>query len=398
MLALVWAVYASFGITVGSIPPLVEPIVEDLGISYSGMGLILGSWQLVYIVTAFPMGMLVDRLGTRKALGLGVLIVWLSLVLRGVAGDFLTLFLAVALLGVGGPLISIGAPKVVSQWFDGKERSLAAGIYAAAPVAGGVLSLATASSAVLSLTGTWRGIALVYGAVVLLAMAAWWLFAKDAPQTATASGGVQEGRKASPLSGLASLLRIRNVQLLLVLAIATFFLNHGLEAWVPTLLKERGMTLAAAGFWTAFAAALGAVGAMVVSGIATHGRRVAVMAVLLAVASGTIAVMAFADGPVILAPLLVSSWVRQPMMPVLSLVLMETPGVGAARIGAAMGLFFAAAEIGGFGAPVLVGLLRDATGSLTWGVLSLAIVGGALLVAMPFVKETKAPESQTGTG
>jgi nitrate/nitrite transporter NarK len=398
MLALVWAVYASFGMTVGSIPPLVEPIVEDLGISYSGMGLILGSWQLVYIVTALPMGMLVDRLGTRKALGLGVLVVWLSLVLRGFAGDFVTLLLAVALLGVGGPLISIGAPKVVSQWFEGKERSLAAGIYAAAPVAGGVLSLATASSVVLSLTGTWRGIALVYGAIVLLAMAAWWLFAKDAPRVTKAAGGVQRGESGSALEGLKTLLRIRNVQLLLALAIATFFLNHGLEAWVPTLLKERGMTLAAAGFWTAFAAALGAVGALVVSGVATHGRRVVVMVVLLVVASSAIAAMAFADSPVILAPLLVSSWVRQPMMPVLSLVLMETPGVGAARIGAAMGLFFAAAEIGGFGAPVLVGLLRDATGSLTWGVLSLAIMGAALLIAMPFVKETKAREGGGGIG
>ena len=46
MLGLVWGVYASFGIGVGSILPLVDPIVEDLGISYSSMGFVLGVWQL----------------------------------------------------------------------------------------------------------------------------------------------------------------------------------------------------------------------------------------------------------------------------------------------------------------------------------------------------------------
>ena len=175
MLGLVWAVYASFGIGVASIPPLVDPIIEDLGMSSSAMGFVLGGWQLVYIVTAYPMGMLVDRWGTRRALGVGIVVVWLSLVLRGLAVDFMTLFLAVGLFGIGGPLISIGAPKVVSQWFTGKERGLAAGIYATAPVSGMVLALSTAGSVVLSLTGSWRGISIVYGVLILFAMAAWWL-------------------------------------------------------------------------------------------------------------------------------------------------------------------------------------------------------------------------------
>ncbi|MBI4310281.1 MAG: MFS transporter, partial [Chloroflexi bacterium] len=130
MLGLVWMLYASFGITTGSMPPLVQPIVDELGISYSQMGLIMGAWQLVYIVTAYPLGLLVDRLGVRKSLGIGVLVILASLILRGLAVNFATLFLAVALFGVGGPIVSIGAPKVVAQWFQGNQRGLAAGIYA----------------------------------------------------------------------------------------------------------------------------------------------------------------------------------------------------------------------------------------------------------------------------
>ncbi len=67
------------------------------------------------------MGLLVDRLGVRRALGIGIIVVLASLVLRGLATNFITLFLAMALFGIGGPIISIGAPKMVAQWFSGKE-------------------------------------------------------------------------------------------------------------------------------------------------------------------------------------------------------------------------------------------------------------------------------------
>ena len=52
MVALIWVLYLAFGIVMRSIAPLVTPILEDLNISYSQMGLILGSWPLTYIVAA----------------------------------------------------------------------------------------------------------------------------------------------------------------------------------------------------------------------------------------------------------------------------------------------------------------------------------------------------------
>ncbi|MDP7085923.1 MAG: hypothetical protein QGH97_16440 [Dehalococcoidia bacterium] len=61
MLALLWLLYFSFGTTIGSIPPLVSPILENLGLAYGQMGFILGSWQIVYIAAAIPLGVVVDR-------------------------------------------------------------------------------------------------------------------------------------------------------------------------------------------------------------------------------------------------------------------------------------------------------------------------------------------------
>ena len=76
-------------------------------------------------------------------------------------------------------------------------------------------------------------------------------------------------------------------------------------------------------------------------------------------------------------------------MPLLTLVLMETPGIGHRRIGAAAGIFFAAAEVGGFSGPFVMGLLRDATNSLNTGVFLLAGITAVLLLAVPLVKEQR---------
>lgn len=382
MLGLTWLLYVSFGLTVGSIPPLVKPIVADLGMTYAQMGLVLGAWQLVYIVTAYPLGLLVDRLGVRRSLGLGIFIMWLSLVLRGLSGDFVTLFLAVALFGVGGPIVSIGAPKMVSLWFQGHQRGLAAGVYTTGPVGGMALALATAGSVVMPLTGTWRGVSLVYGAVVLAVMAGWWLFSRD-------TGSPAEGSSDHPPGASRGLLRIRNVQLLLVFAVATFLLNHGLDSWVPTLLNEGGMTLAQAGYWTAMATAIGVLGVLFIPNLARYGYRTLLLGGLLSVAAVATASLTLLEGLPLVGSLMVLAVARSPLMPVLVLVLMETPGVGALRMGAAAGLFFAAAEVGGFGGPFLLGSLRDVTGSLVLGVLVLSAGSASLILLLPFVKERR---------
>ena len=388
MLALVWLLYVSFGVTSGTIAPLVGPIVKDLDMTYSQMGLVLGAWQLVYIGTAYPLGALIDRLGVRRSLGIGIFIVWLSLVLRGLATDFPTLFLAVALFGVGGPIISIGAPKVVSLWFQGNQRGLAAGIYTTGPVSGMAIALSTAAGVVMPLTGTWRGISLVYGSAVLVVMLLWWALARDVrPPEDTESR--PDAAPVSALGLLGELLRIRNVQVIVVLAVATFLLNHGLNNWLPTLLQDRGMTLSQAGFWTAASTLAGAVGLLAIPATARQGHRAVAMAVMLLVAAGAaVGLATLTDAPLV-AALMVSGVVRAPMMPVLTLILMETRGVGAVRMGAAGGLFFAAAEIGGFGGPFLLGIIRDAAGLLEPGIVFLAALSAVLVFSLPLIRERR---------
>ena len=55
--------YASFGLIAASLAPMVAPIEASLGMSHAAMGSVMGAWQLVYIFSAVPCGMLLDRVG-----------------------------------------------------------------------------------------------------------------------------------------------------------------------------------------------------------------------------------------------------------------------------------------------------------------------------------------------
>lgn len=388
MLALGWAAYFVFGIAATSLAPLVPPVMRDLDLSGSQMGLVLGGWQLVYVFTAVPLGSAVDRLGVRRSVTLALVVIIASLALRAAATSFGMLFAAVALFGVGGPVVSIGVPKIVAEWFPPRERGRAAGFYTTGPTIGGVVVLATAAGLLLPLAGSWRLVVLIFAAAGVAGLLAWTLGYRDAAAPGRAAGA----RRSSPApprerGRWRALLRDRNMRLLLVLASGSFLVNHGLNAWQPTLLQEAGFDLAAAGRWTAAGTLCGLVTALIVPGLTRAGaRRGALIVLLLAAAAGLLGMALLRAGP-LAAAAVAAAMARAPMLPLTMLLLMEQPGVGARHLGIGAGLLFAAAEIGGFGGPALLGVMRDLTGGLAPGMLGLAAVSLLLTAVVRQVRD-----------
>ena len=74
----VWLIYAGFGVTISGIAPLVGPITDDLAISHGAMGLTMGAWPFVYIFSAMPCGVAIDRAGPRLGLMVAAVIMAVS--------------------------------------------------------------------------------------------------------------------------------------------------------------------------------------------------------------------------------------------------------------------------------------------------------------------------------
>ena len=223
----VWLIYFSFGLTVAALGPLVTPLTDDLNMTFGEMGTVLGAWPLVYIIAALPCGFLIDRIGPRRGLLIAALIMGLSGLLRSAADTHLTLFLAVAIFGLGGPLISIGAPKVIALLFQGKNRGLAMGIYITGPGLGGVIAASTTNSVLLPFFDeNWRLVMCAYGFFTLFSGLLWLLLSRNAAGEIIKSA-VSEATRDSIPKTFKRLATIPSVQLVLALSIGIFFINNG---------------------------------------------------------------------------------------------------------------------------------------------------------------------------
>lgn len=379
MLAGVWLIYCSFGVTVASIAPLVPAISRDLNMSYGAMGTVLGAWPFVYIGASLPCGMLLDRIGPAKGLFLAALIMAVSGALRGFAEGHLSLMLAVAVFGLGGPMISIGAPKLIALLFEGRDRGLAMGIYITGPGMGGVAAMALTNSVMMPALGDdWRLVVSAYAGFTILAGLIWVLITVH-----PAARALEARLAAEPPGGLLAtfgrLASIPTVRIVLIMSIGIFFFNHGLNNWLPELLRSKGLTIADAGFWAAVPTGVSVLAALLIPRLATPERRLRVLALLIVGAAITTGLLHLEVGRLLGAGLILQGLARGAMMTVALLMLVEVPGVGAKRAGTAGGLFFTAAEIGGVSGPVVIGVLHDATGGFTAALLMLTLVCLALL-------------------
>ena len=383
MLFGVWFLYFAFGLTMVAMAPLVAAMRADLGLSDSAMGLILGAWPLVYIASAMPCGVFLDRAGPRRALFAAAAIIALSAVARGLAIGPVTLFFAVALFGVGGPLISIGAPKLVSQWFEGPDRGLAMGIYITGPALGGICALALTNSVFMPLMDqNWRHVLFIYAVVCLAIGLVWLVITQHAEARTMESRAVADGAQGQ-WAVFRTLLGLPAVRAILIMAVGAFFYNHGLNNWLPEILRRGGMTAEQAGYWSAIPTAVGVLGSLLIPRLAVPARRRKILlAVIVMAGLSTILLQGGGNSLPLSLGLILQGLAKGSLMTILMLSLVETQGVGSRHAGAAGGLFFSAAEVGGVLGPLTLGALSDLTGGFSVGLYLLSGICGLLLLLL----------------
>jgi cyanate permease len=386
MLALIWFIYCTFGAVQRVLAPLVTPIMEDLKLSFSQMGVIMGAWPLTYIIVAAIAGAIIDRWGIRRSLFVGILAIGLSAVLRYFVTGFTSLFLCVALFGLGGPMISIGSPKTISMWFSGKGRATAVGIYMTGPWIGALTAYAVTNSVVMPLTGySWRLTFVCFGLLAFAAALLWWFLARDIKETAVT---VASTSITKVFSGL---ITIRNIQLLLIMGFLSFAINHGFGNWLPQILETGGLPPAIAGYAASIPILIGIPSVLIVPRLVasgTRGRFIALMSLIVSISLFTIIT---GSGALRITGLLVYGLSSGIIMPLIVLILMEIPEVGSKYMGAAAGMFFCVAEIGGFAGPFLIGAIKDFSGSFLTGGICLAGIALAMAVIALFIRIKPTP-------
>ena len=328
MLFGVWLIYFAFGLTISALAPMVGPITADLDLTHSAMGTVLGAWPFVYIGAAIPCGILLDRIGIRRALLLAAMIMATSGLCRAVATDHLSLFLAVGIFGFGGPLISIGAPKIIAEWFAGKERGFAMGVYITGPAIGGMLALSLTNAVMLPFHGgDWRMVILDYAAITAAAGLLWLLIAQH-PEARAREAAEKAVPKRPQMEVFRELTANPVVRVILVMSVGIFFFNHGTNNWLPEILKSAGMSAIHAGYWAALPTMVGVLSSLTIPRLATPERRGAILGGLFVLAGLCTLLLHLGEGTGLILALIFQGLARGSMMTIALLFLVEARGVG----------------------------------------------------------------------
>ena len=130
-----WVVLLFVSLTMGSnyymydsINPLERIFIQKLGFSATEFGWLNSSYAATAVLTLLIGGMVIDRIGTKRAITFFAVVCCLGAVLTAASGRPGVMIAGRAVLGLGGESLVVAATTVIAKWFKGKELSFAFGI------------------------------------------------------------------------------------------------------------------------------------------------------------------------------------------------------------------------------------------------------------------------------
>ncbi|MHA2426753.1 MAG: MFS transporter [Candidatus Hermodarchaeia archaeon] len=382
ILCLAWLGYFSAGMVASSLPPLVTQIASDLGLLGTQLGIILGIGTLMVVPLAVPVGLLFDRINIKRATFTGLLFIALSAFLRTFAINFETMIVFVALFGIGNTLIIVGIAKIIALWFDGNERATATGIYVTGFAIGSGTVLIITNALIVPLLGTWQNAFLFYGLLGFLFAGLWLLLCKELTRTQ-----VQEPLLGALRESTSTLVKEKYIWLIGGIAFLLSIANFGFNGWLPTLLETKGMTPAVAGIMASIPLWIGIFGSITIPRIGKTGSRRILLFILFLIQGIWIYFVIWALGLPLIAVLILYGFSYAGVWPLLLVILMDFPTIGAKYMGTATGLLTTFGASGGFIGPLMVGYLVELTGALILGFIFLAIILEMTLIPIILLRE-----------
>jgi CP family cyanate transporter-like MFS transporter len=366
MLTALLAVAVNLRVTITSIPPLIDTIVRDLGLSHAMAGVLTALPVLCMGVFAPVASRLAHRLGAVVAVLLSAVAILLGTLGRGFGDNVVLLYLGTFVAGVGIAVAGTLLPQLVKAFFPPERVGLVTGLYM-----GGMLGGATVASALAvplaSVLGSWQASLGSWAVLAALGVGVWATVAvRGAPRH------VPDRSRQGRLPW-----RSRTAWFVAVYLALQSWCFYSTIAWFAPTYVEHGWSQEDAGYLLAVCTL-----AQVVSGLLGPALtdRVKDMRGLLLTSAGHGVVGFFG---VFVAPLAIP-WLWAPVIGMgqgsafsLGLVLLvryaRTPEASARLSGMGFLVCYLVASVG----PLAMGALSDATGTLTLTWLVLAAVGVA---------------------
>ncbi len=364
-------------------PVLFKEISLDLNLDLVQIGFVWGIIGLPSVFAGFFVGMISDKFGATRTMGVACLLQGIVGALRGLSGNFASLTATMFLFGLFSIPLSLATHKAAGQWFSAKQLALANGLLASGIGVGNMLGASISETVLSPLFGGWRNLMFVYGAVALI-IGILWLLAKRNP---AADVTIPVTETVPFRKSLSRVVRIKSVWMISIFMLCIAGYSAGLMGYIPLYLRSVGWNAAPADNALALFAAMSIFGAIFLSLLSDKlGRRKIVIYGAVSSVIVAVALLAAFGGSVAWASMVLAGLAQESFFALLITVLIETEGVGAAYAGTALGLATTVAGLGSFFAPPIgnrLAVINPRFAFIFW--LALVIIA---FIAIRFVKET----------
>ncbi|MDR2988453.1 MAG: MFS transporter [Nocardiopsaceae bacterium] len=231
------AILSSVSFTValgyGIVAPGIPAFARQFGVSTAAAASVISAFALMRIIGALPSGRLVDRLGERKMIAIGIVIVAVSSVLAGFSGSFVQLIVLRGVGGLGSAMFGVGAQTLLLRSVPSDLRGRASGLYTGGFLLGGI-----SGPAIGGLVAAWSLPApfFIYGGMLLIPAA---IAVVVLHGTARRAADDEQRRPQRPRAGIAAALRSRAYRAAASANLADGFAVMGVRAAiVPLFVRD----------------------------------------------------------------------------------------------------------------------------------------------------------------
>ncbi|MGD8584262.1 MAG: MFS transporter [Chloroflexota bacterium] len=240
------------------------------GVSDLAIGLLAMVFMIAFIPLSLPVSWAIDTYGFRRAVSLGVILMGIFGLTRGLAGDNYTLVLLSSIgIAIAQPFLLNAWTTVPAKWFSMESRATAVGLITLANLIGTGIGLALTPVLIESMPIS--TVQLIYGALAAVSAVLFIVLARERPPTPPCPPG-QEVR-ALMLDGLKHALKVRTFVLYLVVWFIGMGIFNGVTTWIEVIVRPRGFSPADAGTLGALMLAGGLLGAVLIPALSDRQRK-----------------------------------------------------------------------------------------------------------------------------
>ena len=120
LMFVLWLAGVAMRMTILAMPPVIPLVHDELHMSETQVGLLIGLPLAIFAIAAVPGSLLIARMGASLAVIAGMVIAALAGGARGAAVNVWTLYAAAIATGFGVAIMQPGLPTLVREWLPSR--------------------------------------------------------------------------------------------------------------------------------------------------------------------------------------------------------------------------------------------------------------------------------------